>query len=60
MLASGLLYCTWTKLFNFSNFGPFQNRNAWVMVVLVETTICMENYQTSKNQISIYLKTTLT
>ena len=30
------------------------------MVVLVETTICMENYQTSKNQISIYLKTTLT
>ena len=25
------------------------------MVVLVETTICMENYQTSKNQISIYL-----
>ena len=30
------------------------------MVVLVETTICMENYQTSKNQIGIYLKTTLT
>ena len=30
------------------------------MVVLVETTICMKNYQTNKNQISIYLKPTLT
>ena len=28
------------------------------MVVSVET-VCMEKYQTSKNQISIYLQTTL-
>ena len=59
-LANDLSYCTSTKLFNFK-LGAFQNKNTWVMIVLVET-VHMQWYQASKKQFSasIYLKTILT
>ena len=43
-----VLHWRWTKLYNFK-FGAFQNKNRRDRIVSVET-VCMEKFQTSKNQ----------